>query len=210
MSLDFLTPKHQTSEINGVDVDFYPVSIVCAFDIKEAIKPLARAFASLLSDHSGDRGYTSSKSEDGFEQTVVQPMKVDLAELRAKQRDSAILDLVDSVTERRSRVALGRLIMDSMRDEFPSRKHEQKDVEEFLERVDVDSMVQLVKGVLKANARVFGPFGRKIGQLLGTLSERMENLDPELSLVDSSPENTGTQSPSVSTSSSLGDIPTES
>lgn len=207
MPLDFLTPKYETVEINGTPVNFYPVSIVCAFNIKEAIKPFARAFASLLADTSGDRGYTSSKSADGFEQTVVKPMGVELAELRAKQRDAAVLDLVDSVTEVRSRTALGRLIMDSMRDEFPSRKHEQNDVNDFLEKVDTDTMIQLVKGVLKANARVFGPFGQKVAGAFKAMGGRLESLDlePTTEEVDSSQMDIGTQSHSVSTSSSQGD-----
>lgn len=215
MSLSFLTPKYTEVEINGENVNFYPVSISVAFQIKEAIKPIARALGNLMADSSSDRGYTSSRNAEGFEQTVVDPMSVELARFRNEKREQAILDIVDSITERKSRTALGRLIMNSMRDEFPNQKLEQADVDNFLDAVDTDTMVQLVKGVLKANARVFGPFGEKIAEMFKIMnnglreSETTENQENKMTESSLSEKSSGTDSAEASIFSSLEDTPTE-
>jgi hypothetical protein len=178
MTKSFLTPKFVEHEVNDETLNFYPVSISTAFQIKEVLKPLARSLSLAMINTDGDRGYTDTRSEDGFVQTIVNPVSPEMAELRSKQKESAILDAIEALTERRSVTAIGRLIMDSLRDEFHGKKQEQKDVDLFMDSVDTTTLIQLLTGVAKANKRLFGPFGERIGEMIkvtmGSLEKTME------------------------------------
>lgn len=172
----FLTPKGICHEVNGIELMFYPISISTAFNLKQVARPLASSFATLMSDNSGDRGHTSmtSKGQDGedIEQITVNPMSVELANLRASQKEKAILDFIEAFTEPRSTNVIIRVLMDSLRDEFP-RKQEQQDVEDFKDKLDTSTTMQLLHGVMKANKGVFGPFTKRIEALIHTATAKV-------------------------------------
>jgi len=174
MEKSFLKPKCIEHEVNEELLKFYPVSLGVIFQLKEVLKPLAFGLASIFTDKGSDRGYTSTSDKDGFEQTIVNPIGVDLARLRAEEKQKAILDFLEAFSDIKSRNAMGRLVMDSLREEF-GRRLEHKDVTDFIESVDADSLVQLLTGVVRANKGVFGPFGDMIGKMFSKNIERMKN-----------------------------------
>lgn len=213
----FLTPKGTTHKVNECDLVFYPVSISTAFNLKRIAKPLASAFAVLFSDNSGDRGHTSmtSKGDDGedIEQITVNPMSVELANLRAAQKEKAILDFIEAFTEKASTDVIIRVIMDSLRDEF-QRKQEQADVDEFKENLDTDTTMQLLHGVAKANKGVFGPFVGKVEALIqtatakATVSQNDEKND-QAEETSSKTKSSGSESADQLTLSLTEDTPTK-
>lgn len=209
----FLSPKNIVHTVNDIELNFYPISISTAFNLKKIAKPLASAFAVLFSDTSGDRGHTSmtSKGDDGekIEQITVNPMSVELANLRASQKEKAILNFIEAFTEKASTDVVIRVIMDSLRDEF-KQKQEQADVDTFKENLDTDTTMQLLCGVAKANKGVFGPFMGRIEALIQNTTARVsqeENSQNETEETSSQTKNSGLESASQSTSSSTEDIP---
>lgn len=181
MNKAFLTPKIVDHEVNEELLEFFPVSLGVVFQLKDVLRPLAFGLASIMSDTGSDRGYTTTKDSDGFEQSVVNPITVDLARYRAEEKQRAILDFMEAFSDKKSRYALGRLIMDSLRNEFP-RKFEHRDVEEFMDAVDADTMSQLLVGVARANKGVFGPFGDMLTKLVSkNVKQALESeIEPEI------------------------------
>ena len=176
----FLTAKSIQHTVNDQELNFYPASLRVAYQLKNIIRPLASGFASILADKSNDKGYTSTSTKDTgdgqtYEQTVVEPIAVPLAEYRSGQKERAILDFLESFTADASQDALVRLILDSLRDDYQNRNFEKADINEFLESVDTATMTQLLTGVAKANKSIFGKFGDKLGNLLGQMMQKLEH-----------------------------------
>lgn len=206
---DFLSPKCVEHEVNDQLLSFYPIRLATAFQIKEVLRPLANGVATILSDRTGDKGYTTTHDkQNGFEQTIVQPLTVEMAAHRSAEKQAAILDLLETITGKKPIEAVARLIMDSLREEFPHR-FEAKDVSNFVDKLDSSTLAQLLVGVAKANSSIFGPFGQKIGKIMGMISDRLEM---QVNLLDLGEEDqpskiqtTGEESASLSTSSSIED-----
>lgn len=197
----FLEPKFAEHEVNGAVLHFYPASLHVAFQVKNVLRPLVTGLTSILTDTSGDRGHTSTSSKDGYDQFVANPVSVELAEFRAKQKEKAVLDFVDAFSEKRSTDTIIRIIMDSLRNEFP-RRVEQADINNFADSLDMNTYVQLLMGVFKANRKIFGPFEGLLRNTAKLVSQTMETK------VKDRMKNIGDTSVSHSTVSSQEDIPT--
>ena len=190
---DFLNPKYVEYEVNDITLNFYPISISTAFNLKKIARPLASSFSVIMSDSSGDRGHTSmtNKGVDGesdIEQITVNPMTVELANFRSGQKEKAILDFIEAFTEKSSTDVIMRVIMDSLRDEF-NRKVEKADVDEFKDQLDVSTTVQLLMGVAKANKSIFGPFMERIEALIQNATAKVSRKQEE----DETQENTSSK-----------------
>jgi len=185
-------------EVNGETLKFYPASLQTAFQVKDILRPLVSGIAQILTDASGDRGHTSTKQGE-FEQIEVNPISVEVAQFRAREKEKAILDFLDAFTDKKSTMVLGRIIMDSLRDDYP-RRFEVRDVEVFIDKLDIETFSQFLVGVVKANRGIFGPFGDVVKSAMGRLHEKFR--------VEEIVQTTGDISAQSSTVSSQEDIPT--
>jgi hypothetical protein len=153
---------------------------------------LAGHFTTLLASNSGrDQGsteevYAPPEGEKGeiMTKTVVQPINPDLATLRTNQRERSVQGAIKSLFSDANRAALGELIMDSLKDDFPrGKKRPAEECLEFVDSMDLPTFVEFLKGLAEANAKVFGDLGKelgravqdKAGELLGTTLEANES-----------------------------------
>jgi hypothetical protein len=198
-------------EVNGHTMRFYPNRIGLLTELAEISKPVAHALEVLMSDSRGDSTSVSEehkekprKGKDGIEtadfsvnKITVEAVSPAVADHRRKERHDAIDQLLDGVTNQRTRLLFGKLLMDSMREEFEYKKDRPlPEVEEFLfgdkegyEGLDTPILVQMVVGWLKANAKCFGSAGEKVVGLVKGRLEALQNLsasEPTASTTDGS------------------------
>lgn len=181
-------------EVNGHKLRFYPNRIGLLTELAEISKPIAHALATLFGDERGDATSISESYKDkprkdlktGIEtaesvvdKITVEAVTAEVANHRRGERNQAIDELLDGLTNERNRILFGRLLMDSLRDDFPYKKDRPPpEVEEFLfgdneeyTGLDAPILVEMVTGWLKANAKVFGSTGEKVvGLVKGKLS----------------------------------------
>lgn len=178
-----------THEVNGHKLRFYPNRIGLLADLAEISKPIAHALGTLFNDERAERASTSEVFSDKFrkdlktdiesadskvEKMIVHATTPELSEHRRKERNAAIDELLGGLTNTRNRILIGRLMMDSLREEFPYKKDRTAaEVEEFLDGdgeqyqgLDTPTLVQMVVGWLKANSKVFGATGEKVVELV--------------------------------------------
>jgi len=217
-------------EVNGHKLRFYPNRIGLLTELAEISKPIAHALGTLFGDGRGDstsisETFTDKPKKDlktGFEQAeskvdkiTVQAVSPEVAEHRRKERNDAIDELLDGMTNARNRILIGKLLMDSLRDEFPYKKDRAAaEVEEFLdgdgenyEGLDTPMIVQMIVGWLKANAKVFGSAGEKMVDLVKGRLGALQSPSPsagKTSSTDGSSSKTLSLVPSDSDSDSNG------
>lgn len=187
-------------EVNGNTLRFYPNRIGLLTELAEISKPIAHALATLFSDNQ-DRSSSTENHKEGVkkdkagvetaayqvEKITVNAVSPETADHRKRTRDAAIDELIDSLTNERNKILFGRLLMDSLREEFGYKKDRPVvEVEHFLEGdgeqyegLDAPMMAQLVGGWLKANAKVFGSTGEKMAGLVRGKLELLR--DPSMS-----------------------------
>lgn len=182
--------KHAVEHsVNGNLLRFYPNRIQLISELGEISKPIGRAVTTLFGPSKSDTTSISETYRDkvkkdlksGFEtaesvvdKITVQAVSAEVADHRRKERDGAIDELIEGLTNPRNRVLFGRLLMDSLREEFEyKRDRSTAEVEEFLngdgaeyEGLTLPVLAEMVVGWLKANAQVFGSAGEKMTALV--------------------------------------------
>lgn len=185
------TPDFVEHEVSGRKLRFYPVTLRCAFQLRALAGPLASALTTLFegrNDSGSKHMEYGQPSEDNTmrefgKETVINAVSLDVIKFRSSARQQAVQTLVNTLTEQSSQRVLGRLVMDSMRDEFPKGStFKDSDVDEFTENLDVPVFAQMLVGVGKANAGVLGPLAPKVSKRLKS------RLDEALSETPDPPE----------------------
>lgn len=181
--------KHYVEHLVGENtLRFYPNRIGLLQELAEISKPIAKAISRLFSESGGDRTAITEKfsDRDGLqvEKITVEAMTPESASSAQQQKDAAIEDLLSALANPRNRLLVGQLLMDSLRDEFPYKKDRPiPEIEEFLygdgesyQGLELPILANLIKGWMKANARVFGEAGERVA---GIVQSRLGNLRSE-------------------------------
>lgn len=179
-------------EVQGMQIRFYPNRVALLEELAIVSKPIAEAISILFSDTRGDATAVTERFREGkdveVEKITVQSVDPSTMAYRAKERSQALDTLISGLTNARTRLLFGKLLMDSMRDEFPWKKDRGVDeVEEFLygdgkdyQGIDLPVLTEMVKGWMAANAKVFGSAGE---QAVGLVRARLQSLRAESSPV---------------------------
>ena len=164
-------------EVNGKPVRFYPNRMRLLPELTALSVPVAKALAELLDPSRADSPSKEKISQQG--DVIVKEYGIELPEpevvkARAEARNAAIESLLVSLGDDRNRLRLGRLLMDSMADDFPyAADRSPADVEAFLygsegvEGIDLPILAQLIAGWIKANAKQFSKVGELVAARLG-------------------------------------------
>jgi hypothetical protein len=175
-------------EIEGQTFNFYPNRIALLEEAASLSQPVADALLTLMGRNQGDEGGSKfTRQSDGDfsrEDSEVLEVSVELLEYRRKERSEALESLFGALGDPRSRLLLGKLLMDSLRDEFEFKPNRTAaEVEEFLygdgqgyDGLDTPALISFLMGWMKANARVFGKSGES---LVGLVKAKLENLRVE-------------------------------
>lgn len=166
-------------EVNGVKLRFYPNRMRLLGELAELSTPVAKALAELLDPSRRDTPMTEKVSTQGdvvVKESTVAESSPAVMQARAAARDAAIQSLLSALGDPRNRLRLGRLLMDSLADEFPfAADRAPAEVEEFLygnkeqEGLDLPLLADLLKGWIKANAKQFSKAGELVAARLGDL-----------------------------------------
>lgn len=189
---------HQIPAADGqmVEFKFYPVRVakVATGELKELAEPLVNAFTLLL---NGSRQHEVQVTEEVTEMGAVirqnTAIAPELASLRDNQREVAIRRSMDVLLNEKARLAIGRLLMDSLRDDFEKATPTDEEVLAFIdhESMTLDVLAEFIKGFFAANTMIFGDLGNRIkGLVQGQVEQLLE-------------QNTGNDSTSQSTSDPL-------
>ena len=171
--LRLLSPLSVDREIHGMQVTFYTCSVRTCARLSSLLSQLAGHFTTLLGSSSArDQGsteevYAPPEGEKGeiMTKTVVQPINPDLAALRTKQRENAVKGAIAALFDEKNRAAIGELLMDSMKDDFPrGKKRPADECQEFIDSMDVATLPLFLSGLAEANAKVFGDLGKGLGR----------------------------------------------
>ena len=176
---NFIAPIGIEHEVQGKKLTFYPISVKMLFVLKEIAKPLATAIAALFPDVRKDVGAKYEYANDpnikpGEERLIkmeTEGISSDLATLRENQQSKAISEIINVFTDQNNALVIGRLIVDSLQDEFERETMKSQDISEFVESLPITALKDMLIGLTKANSKVLGPLGERVSQLL-TLSEK--------------------------------------
>lgn len=170
--LRLLCPHTETADIEGQTFTFYTCSFGVVARLAPVIARLMSKFAVLMGNGQQDQGYVSEDyvDENGMviSKTTTEAITAELAETRARQREEAVQVAVETVLADHNRLAVARMISDSLRDDFPRGKDKPKDDElrAWMDDLDLPVFFQFLMGMLKANKRVFGDLGKGLGPAL--------------------------------------------
>lgn len=129
-ALGYNTVKSEQSQVNGIDQNFWPISVAMAFELRTLAAPLAKAAASLFGSDKQNTGTTSrqvtnvlpqdngSNINNNTTEYVASAIDPKLAEFRHKQMSEAIEGLFTAFSTPESQEIIARLIFDSLRDVF--------------------------------------------------------------------------------------------
>ncbi len=188
-------------KVGGKDFIFYPNRLALLTEARDLSGPIAKAINTLFADESRDAGSSVKRTHEGeffMEDIKTDPLSLDMAKHRVDQRSEAIETIMGTLADKKALNLLGRLFMDSLRDEFPYKlDRSYADVEYFLygdpddteddyNGLDMPTLVEMFQGWMKGNAKVFGAAGEK---MVGMVREKVEGLRKSSELETTNPTN---------------------
>lgn len=209
--------KHQ---VNGQDFRFYPNRMALLTQARDLAEPVAKAVNLLFADQSRDSKSNVKRTHEGeffLEDITTEGLDIEMAKHRMEERSEAISTIMGTLADQRSLLLLGKLFMDSLREEFPYKKDRHaSEVEEFLygeedgdedayEGLDTPVLIELFKGWMKANALTFGDVGEqvvglvksKLAEVTESNSEKPDSTSGNSSKTPSSPQSDSVSEPTI-------------
>lgn len=174
-----LAPTFVEREIQGNIFRFYTVSVSAATRLAPAISRMIGHLSVLIGGNpEADQGRTlkdyEAPSGEKVQETVVEPINPALAKLRLEQRKAAMEGAVEALLDPKTRMVLGELLMDSLRDDFArNARRDTALVGEFVDSMDVPTLLEFVKGLAEANIGVFGDLGKGLRRALQARADEL-------------------------------------
>jgi hypothetical protein len=170
--------------VNGQEFRFYPNRVGLLTEARDLAEPVAQAVNTLFADQTKDTASNVKRQHEGdffMEDIETKGISIEMAKHRQTERSKAISTILGTLADARSLILLGKLFMDSLRDEFEyKRERSAQEVEEFLygdgeeyEGLDAPVLVEMFQGWMKANATTFGDTGES---LVGLVKAKIEGL----------------------------------
>jgi hypothetical protein len=149
--------------VNDTEFNFYPVRIgrLLTGEIRDAVAPIVQAVSTLLSsganvsveEHTQVEGAESDAP--GAVYTNKKEMSVGMVKWLEEQRTRAVKSAVIAIIDPKTSLVIGRVLADSLRDDFKSDASDEE-IQEFMDALDLKDVGEFCLGFLKANAEVFG------------------------------------------------------
>lgn len=156
-----VTPHKQ--KIGDKELSFYPISPKLLKELKALSIPVSEAIASIMMKPETMAGieqesYTNTKSAEVVNKTNSPALSVDAGLFIHQRRRDAMRVIMEFFCDEVNHQLLAKIIMNSLKDDFPNRNPPPKELEAFLEACDLKSLVELIKGVVSAHKDLLGPF----------------------------------------------------
>lgn len=149
--------------------NFYPVSVGRLFELRETIKDIFTAATALFTKNGDDVGQEIERIRQGdgtIERTNIAALTPEMAKFRDEQKKASVSAAVEALLCERNKLMIGKLLADSLRDDF-DRNVKEDEIKDFMETLDISTLIQFLMGFAEANAKVFGPVGEKIRAAIG-------------------------------------------
>ena len=170
--LDFLTAPFVEHDVCGKPMRFYAISVSRIAEVRGALEPITAALVSIFATMRNDKDATTvQRSFPGAggvsNEFTVESIKPELVSAKADKLAKDAGKIFAAMTDHRNIVMSAIIIMDSLRDEFP-RDFKEADAREFVSQpnVTLPVLVELLTGVARANAAVFGPLAPRAKEVL--------------------------------------------
>ncbi len=204
--MTFLESEGIEHIVMGETLMFHPVSMGTLLEIRSIGKPLAKAIGTLFADKTRDYGSVNrTVMQEGGKgadtEMIIEPIGIDLAKLRSTQKEESIEGMIESLTSDDSKKALGKIIMESVKQSEKFKDVEMPSPLEFMNSIPANSIVEFLTGVAKANKGVLGP-------LADTLTGLWAKAQTKIQKALSDDEDTETSSPTKDTVAEAPTSPT--
>jgi hypothetical protein len=190
--------KHQ---VNGQEFRFYPNRMALLTEARDLAEPIAKAINTLFADQTRDASSNVKRHHEGdffMEDIHTDAIDIEMAKHRVAERNEAIQTIMGTLADTRALMLLGKLFMDSLRDEFPyAKERDPREVDEFLygdddedseyQGLDAPVLMELFQGWMKANASTFGASGES---LVGLVKAKIEGLQADSERASETPDPT--------------------
>jgi len=174
--LGALRKKKTPRTIDDVEFNFYPVRVarILTGDLKEILAPVSDAIQVLLTPRSQDEEILEESAPDGTIARARKPATMEMVSYRADKRKATLNAAMDALMCDETRYKIGRIIMDSLRDDCPSDPTKDQ-IKQFVdaEEMDVGRFAEFIKGFLAANTAIFGDLGNRIRERMEKVVEKM-------------------------------------
>ena len=181
MKSPFISPTPTIHSVDGKEFNFYPNRTSVVGKLRGFLKPIFAALSILSTTNETDiaREMLDESSQGTVRRkTSVQAIDVNLAKLRAEERERSIQSIVETLTSTPGLRSLALLIIDSMRDEYPNKPTE-ADLDAFIDSVTIDQMIQSLAGIAKASKEVFAPLMQRAAPGLAVLRDALKKAPQE-------------------------------
>ena len=174
-----LSPLSVDREIHGKTATFYTCSVRTCARLQNLLSKMAGYLSTLMgADSKRDQGKVEedyqTESGEVIQKTRVEPINPDLARLRTQQKQAAVEGAVQELLSDSNRTAIGELLMDSLKDNFPrGKKRPAEECLEFVDSMDLPTLILFLQGLAMANAKVFGDLGKGLGRAVQTQAEKL-------------------------------------
>lgn len=195
----FSSPKSIKHRVGETDHYFWPMSVRVLVKLKAVGSPVINALSVLFNKtrRAQDVKQTQRSWEDGDLKgldTVIEEISPEMAALRATEARDAIEEALTAVTDPENLGIMGDIIIDSLRKVFKPGDPDSPPGLEVAQFYDVIQMRQILTGLAKANAEVFGPFAQQVvAAVEGAMAQinKKQETPGETSTTESSPSSTG-------------------
>lgn len=194
-------------DIGGQTFTFYPISVRMLFELRTNAAPLMKGLKALFAKNQSDGTQTVEETRDPMTGQVIGrvthlgAIDPQLAKLRSEQNDAAMKEAVEAVLGESSRLLLGRVLADSLRDEFGPSPTD-ADINEFINdpAIDLPVLVEMLGAFFSVNAKVFGPFAERVREMVkAKMADLNPSSDPAASASDASQDDlSASEQPSAS------------
>jgi len=158
--------KSVMSKVGDQDVEFFSLSFPVLFQLKSAVGPVSKLLSGFGRASNDVAKITQGEGADKIVQE--QAITPEMAKVRADLKAKALQEAMDGIFADQNRLLIGRVLMDSMRSSQP-RKPTVEQIELFLADLDLGQIIDMLQGVVKANAAVFGPLAQALGAQIRNL-----------------------------------------
>lgn len=164
--LDFMKSAPVTVEIEGKEYQFHKLNISLILELKSLLPKVSKPLALLFgNDSKSDFGQKTRTIQSGKPNTddytsttevVMEPSTVELVTLRSKQKKEGVDELAKLLSDPLIEELVYKVIRQSMRDYFDPANT--PPASEFFENLEATAAVDIFKGIVKANEKLFKPF----------------------------------------------------
>ena len=163
--LGALRKKSTVREIGGQSFSFYPVRVgrIITGEMRAIVTPVSSAFSVLMAAKAQDYEVLEEVLPDGTVARAQKPVSPEMAAYRADKREKTVADATKVLFADDTRLLIGRLLMDSLRDDCPSDPSDAQ-IKQFIDAdtMDIHTFSEFIRGMMAANTSVFGDLGKMV------------------------------------------------